>query len=94
MKINENGVIRDMTDEEVEMVRAENERVEREYWSMVSYDDAVNSKIRHRYSVSEEFAILRQRDEKPEEYSAYYVYCEECKKRVKEMMATYGNDQV
>ena len=92
MKINENGIVRDMTDEESAMVRAENERVEREYWSMVSYGDAVDAEIRRRYSVSEEFSILRQRDEKPEEYSAYYVYCEECKVRVKEMMAKYGNN--
>ena len=92
MKINENGIVRDMTDEEIAMVRAENERVEREYWSMVSYGDAVDAEIRRRYSVSEEFSILRQRDEKPEEYSAYYVYCEECKVHVKEMMAKYGNN--
>ena len=32
---------------------------------------------------SQEFAILRQKDEKPEEYNAYYAYCEECKDFVK-----------
>jgi hypothetical protein len=94
MKINENGIVRDMTDEEIAAVQAENERAEREYWTTVSYGSAVDAEIRRRYSVSEEFAILRQKDEKPAEYDVYYAYCEECKKRVKEMMVTYGNDQV
>lgn len=39
--------------------------------------------IRLRYSLSDELAILRQRDEKPEEFAAYHAYAEECKKRVK-----------
>jgi hypothetical protein len=47
------------------------------------YDDAVDAEIRKRYSISQEFAILRQRDEKLEEYAAYYAYCEECKAYVK-----------
>lgn len=94
MKINKNGIIRDMTDEEIAAVQAENERAERDYWLNIHYGDAVDAEIRRHYSVSAEFAILRQRDEKPDEYDAYYAYCEECKKRVKEMMVTYGNDQV
>lgn len=43
--------------------------------------------IRERYSLSEELAIIRQKkDEKPEEYQAYYDYCEECKAYVKGMI--------
>lgn len=42
--------------------------------------------IRLRYSMSDELAILRQRDEKPEEFAAYHEYAEECKKRVKESL--------
>lgn len=57
---------------------------ERAYWAAVDYDEAVDAEIRKRYSVSQEFAILRQRDEKPEEYAAYYAYCEECKAYVKQ----------
>lgn len=49
-----------------------------------SYGELVNMEIRKRYSESEEFAILRQKDEKPEEFAEYYAYCEECKTRVKE----------
>ena len=57
---------------------------EREYWANISYDDAVNAEIRKQYSESQEFAILRQKEEKPEEYAKYYAYCEECKAYVKE----------
>lgn len=51
----------------------------------IPYDDAVNAEIRKRYTESQEFSVLRQRDEKPEEYAAYYNYCEECKAYVKAM---------
>lgn len=47
------------------------------------YEDLVDSKIRAKYSVSEEFAILRQRDEKPAEWQEYYNYCEQCKQEAK-----------
>ena len=42
--------------------------------------------IRLRYSMSDELAILRQRDEKPEEFASYHAYAEECKKIVKESL--------
>jgi hypothetical protein len=84
MKIYENGIYRDMTAEEIAAMQAEQAQAEREYWRSVSYDEAVDAEIRKRYSVSQEFAILRQKDEKPEEYAEYYAYCEECKAIVKE----------
>ena len=83
MKIYENGSYRDLTPEEIAQMQAEQEQAEKEYWQSVSYDEAVNAKIRERYTESQEFAILRQKDEKPEEYNAYYAYCEECKAFVK-----------
>lgn len=52
----------------------------------MNYGEEVNSLIRARYSLSEELAILRQRDDNPEEYQAYYDYCEECKTEVKQKM--------
>lgn len=55
------------------------ESAENAYWRSVPYDEAVNAKIRERYTESQEFAILRQRDEKPDEYAEYYTYCEQCK---------------
>ena len=51
-----------------------------------SYNEEVNSMIRQRYSLSEELAILRQRDTKPEEFAVYNEYAEECKSKVKAMM--------
>lgn len=83
MKILENGIIREMTPEEIAHANA----CEREYWKSIDYDDAVNTKIRERYTESQEFALLRQRDEKPLEYSEYYEYCEACKAFVKEKKA-------
>ena len=75
MRINDNGVYRDMTVEEIAEMQSQTPQID--------YNEAVNSAIRERYSVSQEFAILRQKDEKPEEYAEYYAYCEECKKNVK-----------
>lgn len=49
----------------------------------VNYDDLVESKIRLRYTISAEFAVLRQRIEKPAEYQQYYDYCELCKSAAK-----------
>lgn len=41
----------------------------------------VEELLRERYSVSDELAILRQRDEKPEEFAAYNAFAEVCKTR-------------
>lgn len=43
------------------------------------YEKAVNALIREKYTLSQELAILRQRDTKLEEYNAYNAYCEMCK---------------
>lgn len=43
------------------------------------YENAVNALIREKYTLSQELAILRQRDTKPDEYNAYNAYCEMCK---------------
>lgn len=77
-KIIVNGVIREMTADEV----AERERMAADVPTL-PYDEAVDAEIRKRYTISQEFAILRQKDEKPEEYAEYYAYCEECKAFVK-----------
>ena len=50
------------------------------------YGKLVTDKIRLRYSLSEELAILRQRDEKPEEFAAYNAYAEQCKAEAKAEM--------
>lgn len=48
------------------------------------YANLVSKLIRERYSVDDEMAILRQRDTKPEEYSEYNSFCEDCKAKAKE----------
>jgi beta-galactosidase GanA len=83
MKKYVNGQYIEMTVEEIAAMQAEAERAEREYWQTVPYDEAVNAKIRERYTESQEFAILRQSNAKPAEYAEYYAYCEECKAFVK-----------
>lgn len=52
--------------------------------STASYEELVNNKIRERYTLSQELAILRQRDTKPTEYQEYYNYCETCKTQAKD----------
>lgn len=48
-----------------------------------TYPMLVEDKIRKRYSLSNELAILRQRDTKPDEYAAYNEYVESCKAAAK-----------
>lgn len=83
MKVFENGVYRDMTATELAEIRAAQVEEDRKYWANVSYAEAVNAEIRKRYSESDEFAILRQMNRKPQEYEEYDKYCEQCKKYVK-----------
>ena len=83
MRIYENGVYRDLTPAELAQMEQANAQAEADFWRDIPYEDAVNAEIRKTYSESQEFAILRQRDEKPDEYAAYYAYCEKCKAYVK-----------
>lgn len=45
------------------------------------------AEIRKQYDADDELAILRQREEKPQEYAAYNDYVENCKKAVDEYVA-------
>ena len=49
----------------------------------IDYPQLVENKIRTKYSVSAELAILRQRDTKPEEFAEYNTFCEQCKAQAK-----------
>lgn len=51
-----------------------------------SYGELVEQLIRKKYSLSEELAILRQREEKADEFADYNLYAEECKKNAKEIL--------
>lgn len=55
------------------------------------YGNQVNDLIRRRYSLSEELGILRQKDEKPEEYRVYFAFCEECKAKAREWLKEHPN---
>ena len=86
------GKSRDITLDELAAMEAARQEAERSYWFNTRYDTAVDTEIRKRYTVSQEFAILRQRDEKPEEYAVYFAYCEECKAYVKEQRAAAAEE--
>jgi hypothetical protein len=52
----------------------------------INYNEEVNNMVRQKYSLSEELAILRQRDSKPEEFAAYNEYAEYCKAEIKKKL--------
>ena len=81
MRVCENGIYRDMTEEEINANKGINP------YEGYTYEELVGMLIREKYSANDEFAILRQRDAKPEEYETYNAYCEECKARAKEIIA-------
>ena len=89
MKKYVNGKYIEMTEEEIAQVKAHSELAEKEHWQNVDYGEAINEEIRKKYTESEEFAILRQKDEKPQEYAEYYEYCERCKAYVKAQIEKY-----
>lgn len=47
------------------------------------YQDMIVAKIRKKYTINQELAILRQATTKPEEYQEYFDYVEQCKVEVK-----------
>lgn len=47
------------------------------------YEREVEKLIRQKYSVSQEFALLRQRDSKISEFTEYNIYAEDCKLQAK-----------
>ena len=51
-----------------------------------SYKEYVNDLIREKYDINEEFAILRQRETKTEEFEEYNSYVEDCKAKAKEIL--------
>jgi len=48
-----------------------------------TYEEQVVAKIRERYSINDELALLRQKDTKTSEFQAYYQYVKECKSNIK-----------
>lgn len=56
-----------------------------------NYEDLIVSKIRQKYSVNQELAILRQKDTKPDEFAEYNEYVEQCKAEVKSEVLNDNN---
>ena len=59
-----------------------NREVNPESWEQL-YESEIIRRIRERYTVNQELAILRQRDTKQEEFAEYNTYVEKCKADVK-----------
>lgn len=59
-----------------------NKEVKPESWEIL-YAKMIEKKIRAKYSINAELAILRQRDTKPAEFAEYNAYVERCKAEVK-----------
>ena len=64
------------TEEEIRKNREYEERFQQ-------YPTLVEKYIREKYSISDELAIQRQRDTKPEDFAEYNTFCEECKAKAK-----------
>lgn len=67
-----NGIVVDIEDE---VINLSNEPI--------PYEQRVVGRIRERYSIDDELALLRQRDTKPEEFAAYNSFVEKIKSEEK-----------
>lgn len=56
-------------------------------FTRADYEAKVEELIRARYSVSQELAILRQRDTKPDEFAEYDAFAERCKAEARQTLA-------
>ena len=54
-------------------------------YTSADYGNVVEEFIRQKYTLNQELAIQRQKEAKPEEYTEYYNYCEECKAEAKRL---------
>ena len=68
--IYDNGIYREETESE------KNQMIEE---PIIPYEQRVVDRIRAKYTVDDELAILRQRDTKPEEFSEYNAFVEKIK---------------
>ena len=71
MRINDNGIYRDMTAEEIAEMQKD--------IPSIPYEQRVINRIRERYSVDDELALLRQRVLKADEFEEYYDFVEAIK---------------
>lgn len=59
--------------------------------SSYSYEAIIEYLIRQRYTLCDELAVQRQRDTKPQEFKAYFDYCEQCKSKAKNIKGMRNN---
>ena len=76
MRVYEDGIYREMTEQEIAEMEANKPNI--------PYEQRVVARIRERYSVDDELAILRQRDTKPDEFAEYNEYVEQVKAEEKQ----------
>lgn len=76
MRVYEDGVYREMTEQEIAEMEANKPNI--------PYEQRVVNRIRERYSIDDELAILRQRDSKPDEFAEYNEYVEQVKAEERE----------
>lgn len=50
----------------------------------LTIDEEIALVIDSKYSIDAQIAILRQKDEKPDDYAEFFSFCEEVKRKVKE----------
>ena len=71
-----NGQIVEMTESEIKEFNEDS--------FPLTYEQRIVLRIREKYSVDDELAILRQRDTKPDEFNAYNEYVEQIKAEERE----------
>ena len=54
----------------------------------IPYEQRVVNRIREKYSIDDELAILRQRDTKPEEFAEYNAFVEKIKAEERAVLKT------
>lgn len=50
--------------------------------SKMTRDQEIAAVINTRYSINDQIAILRKKETKPEEYEAFFAFCEEVKAKI------------
>ena len=76
MRVYEDGVYREMTEKEIAEMN--------ELALSFTYAQRIVLRVRERYSIDDELAILRQRDTKPDEFAAYNDFVEGIKREERE----------
>ena len=56
----------------------------------ITREEMIGNVISAKYSINDQIALLRQKDEKPEEYQAFYEFAEEVKRKVTEEYEQYA----